>query len=108
MEQKIKDLWKEYNYPGQTKFYQMLKKNRYILENIQTGETLKRPYQQRELSNANNFERMVPQQRQRQNREQEDEEKKKRKAEKRRQREGRDNENIIEDRTRGHRVKAIF
>ena len=90
--------------------YKILKKekNRYILENIQTGETLKRPYQQRELSNANNFERIVPHQRQKQNREQEDEEKRKRKAEKQLRREEQKAENIIEDRTRGHRVRAIF
>ena len=78
------------------------------MESIETGETLRRPYQQRELSIANNFERMEPQQRQKKMREEEDEERKERKAQKRRQREGRDNENIIEERLRGHRVQAIF
>ena len=90
--------------------YKILKreKNRYILENIQTGETLKRPYQQRELSNANNFEKMVPQQRQKQNREEESDERKQRKQQKLLRREEQKAENIVEDRTRGRRVRAIF
>jgi len=88
--------------------YRVVKRNkqRFVLENIETGYELKRPYKPRELTKANNFEKVEPTQEQKKQKEEQQQEIEADKRRKRRQRENRDDSNIIEKRTRGKRVNV--
>jgi hypothetical protein len=81
-------------------------KNRFILEDIETGKQLKRPYKPRELTTANNFEKtdITPKQIKQQIEQNEEVEEDRRR--KRRAKEDRDISNITEQRTRGKRVRV--